>query len=704
MPAGPSAREQLLARVAAKKAAAGRTVAAAPATGELLLPSPPRVKQPRRSGDVFSVGGAGSGAVPAGVFADCIGVDVGAVTACVAAWDGQSAKALSSFQYPAEKTVPVCVTYPATMGPTAAVGIPAYRAWPSNFECTVGHQWKEWLGKHYDSAREVDDCGLRIVRGTDGRAAFACGDGPKAKQVYPEEVCAAQVARLRDAAVQDHVREQVRDCVLCVPAAWGEDKRALLQRAMAVVGDRAKAMRVRAIITDAEACLIACGVDDVAPRAEAPLWLRKTVVVCDFGGSGTSVTVLKADAAGIRVLAAEVEPAFSGLCVEEKMLDYFLTDAGEKFPDLAEGGKLQLQSPADRIRFLTKCREAKEALSGAVPRQTFEASVAKGKTYQAGITKLKLERMMADMLLKVVQTVDRVLAQAGLSRTDDSVDEVIVAGGMSRMTKVQQEVRKMFKDSGAFFPFVPEPDHLAALGAAIKAASLCCSADDRVMPPRVPCVAHVCGQTLGVACVGDEVAVVVHRNEPFPEAADEPIERIMLFRTSKDNQAAVDFHLLQGGEKQASRALLVATLRLDEVPKRPQGDTEVILRLRLHRRGTLEAVCWVQGAGHSTGYAELTFESLYGRKLSPFVVTDPAALPELEPVGDCVHVSTLMHVADVPKDAEDLRLEEARDKEWRVAREKERRDRRARLQQQRQQREQRESQERAAAASPPVQP
>eukprot|EP01062_Namystynia_karyoxenos_P005605 TRINITY_DN11940_c0_g4_i1.p1 TRINITY_DN11940_c0_g4~~TRINITY_DN11940_c0_g4_i1.p1 ORF type:complete len:728 (+),score=237.18 TRINITY_DN11940_c0_g4_i1:107-2185(+) len=687
-----TAREQLLARVAARRGGTPVSPAAptTPPMYDVALASPARQKPQRKSGDVFSVGTGGSGAVSAGRFADCVGFDLGSASTCVAAWDGQAAKALSSFQYPADKTVPSCVAYASAQ---PLVGIAAYKSWAQNASTTVGPQCTRWLGRAAPAAPEKDGA-LTVVPGEGGMAAFSIGATP----LTAEAVYADQLRRLLETAVQDHVRGEVRSCVLAVPVGWDEARRQAARRA----AEQRARLSVREVITDAEACVIACGVDDVQPRPDAPLWVRKTAVVCDFGASALNVSVVRVGEHSLEVAATGMEPAAGGDALDAALLSYFLTDAAAKLGPglkLDEAGAVALEWP-ERIRFLAQCRGVKEALAGQVQRQQFDFPIAKGCVYQASLTKIKLESMIRPMMAAAGALIDRVLGAAGVSRQEGGgVTEVIVAGGMAKMPRVLADVRKLFAQSGAHFPTTADTDQLAAQGAAIKAAALCCTAGGGVMPPRVPVVAQVCGQTFGVACAGDEVAVAVYRNEPYPAGGEEHLERIMVFRTSGDNQSVMDFHIVQGSERSAARGLLLATLRLSEIPQRPRGETEVVLRLVLHSSGSLIAVCWVQGAGHLTATAELTLAALHSQPLQPLQDVDPAALPVLVPVGDCVHISSLLHVVDVPKDAEDIRLEEARDKEWRVAREKERRERKAKMAAQRQQREAREALEAAGAGT-----
>lgn len=84
------------------------------------------------------------------------------------------------------------------------------------------------------------------------------------------------------------------------------------------------------------------------------------------------------------------------------------------------------------------------------------------KHLQLSITRAKLEQLAGDLIKRSVKPLDACLKDSGL--TKDKIDEVLLVGGMTRMPKVQEQVKEFFGKSpnkGV------NPDEAVAIGAAI---------------------------------------------------------------------------------------------------------------------------------------------------------------------------------------------------------------------------------------------
>src|SRR5260221_9155143 len=89
------------------------------------------------------------------------------------------------------------------------------------------------------------------------------------------------------------------------------------------------------------------------------------------------------------------------------------------------------------------------------------------KHLQMKLTRAKFEQLVDDLLQKTVGPTKQALADAGLDPS--KIDEVVLVGGSTRIPKVQQIVKDLFKrepHKGV------NPDEVVAVGAAVHAGVL----------------------------------------------------------------------------------------------------------------------------------------------------------------------------------------------------------------------------------------
>ncbi len=83
------------------------------------------------------------------------------------------------------------------------------------------------------------------------------------------------------------------------------------------------------------------------------------------------------------------------------------------------------------------------------------------------ITRAKFESLIGDLVASTIKTVEGVLKDAGLSKSD--INEIVMVGGSTRIPLVQEEMKKFF---GKDLNKSVNPDEVVALGAAIQGGVL----------------------------------------------------------------------------------------------------------------------------------------------------------------------------------------------------------------------------------------
>jgi len=175
--------------------------------------------------------------------------------------------------------------------------------------------------------------------------------------------------------------------------------------------------------------------------------------------------------------------------------------------------------------------------------------------------------------------VQRALRDANLNA--DSIDEVVLVGGGSRMPMVQDMVRTLI-------PRDPcqsvNPDEVVAIGAAVQAGILTGELRDLMLNDVTPL-------SLGLETIGGLMKVLIPRNTPIP------VRRSDVFSTSEANQNSVDIHALQGERQMAADNKSLGRFRLSGIPPAPRGVPQVQVSFDIDANGLLQ----VSASDRTTG-------------------------------------------------------------------------------------------------------
>ena len=186
---------------------------------------------------------------------------------------------------------------------------------------------------------------------------------------------------------------------------------------------------------------------------------RGIIAVCDFGGSGTSLTFVDA-ANGYQPVAATVRHAeFSGDMIDQALLNHVIAD-------LSAAGSFDTSSTSaigSLTRLRADCRRAKEQLSSStVATVTTELPGFRGDIQ---LTRAQLDDAIRQPLDAFIAVIQETLQRNGIQLAD--VAAVAVVGGGANIPAVTTTLSDRLR-----LPVVtaPRPHLAAAIGAALAAA------------------------------------------------------------------------------------------------------------------------------------------------------------------------------------------------------------------------------------------
>jgi len=268
--------------------------------------------------------------------------------------------------------------------------------------------------------------------------------------------------------------------VVTYPARWGPATVEALGSALSRVSEWSNRARPLTLIPDAAATLIAV-------RANPGIPARGIVAVCDFGGSGTSITLVDA-AAGYQPVAPTVRHEFSGDLIDRALLASVMAD----LPSAGSSDPFGTSAIGSLARLRTGCRIAKEQLSSSTV--TTLSDEFPGSHADIRLTRSELDDAIRDPLNNFLAVLEEVLARNGIRGSD--LAAVVSVGGGANIPAVTTTLSGRLR-----VPVVTtaRPQLTAAIGGALRAVRGPGDTSATVLTPAAPAA-------VGSALLGAEVS------------------------------------------------------------------------------------------------------------------------------------------------------------------------------------------------------
>ena len=431
-----------------------------------------------------------------------IGIDLGTTNSCVAIYEGSDATIIPNSE--GKHTTPSIV---AITSAGIKVGESAKRQAITNPTRTVS-SIKRFIGEKISEISEKSEMMPYEIRGLeDGKLIVQIEE----KQYTPQEISSYILQKMKRSA-EDYLGMEISEAVITVPAYFSEKQRQATKEAGIIAG-----LKVRRILNEPTAAALAFGIKNGVPGK---------IVVFDLGGGTFDISILDCNDGFYEVMATSGNSHLGGDDFDHAIMDWLIKEFHQEysiniwqFPEAVQ----RIKEAAERAKIELSANEMTEInIPYLIPIDNIPRHLLQT------LTRRKFEELVSPLVEQCYQPCSQAMQAAGISNSE--IDHILLVGGSTRIPSVQKMVRNFF---GIEPSKCTNPDEIVAAGAALEGALLNKELDDVILMDVTPL-------SLGVETEGGIMTRIITANETIP------IKRREEFTTSKDNQATVTIHILQG--------------------------------------------------------------------------------------------------------------------------------------------------------------
>ena len=482
-----------------------------------------------------------------------IGIDLGTTNSCVAVMEGGKPKVIHSAE--GRNVIPSVVEPVKNL-----VGDVAKRQMVLNSQNTI-FSIKRLMGRRFKDEnvqKDIKWLPYKIVANDKGLACVEV----QGKKYTPQEISAKILQKAKTDA-EAYLGDKVTEAVITVPAYFDDSQRNATKEAGEIAG-----LKVKRIINEPTAAALAYGMEKKG---------AKKIAVYDLGGGTFDISILELGDGVYEVKATNGDTHLGGDDFDKLIVDW-IADEFKK-----DRGIDLRKDPQALQRIRDAAEKAKIELTSSSETEINQPFITQGDDgplhLNLKLTRAKLEQLVGSLIDKSIQPVKDCLKDAKLEPKD--IDEIILVGGMTRMPKVFETVKKLFDKEPSKGV---NPDEVVALGAAVQGGVLAGDVKDVLLLDVTPL-------TLSIETLGRVATPMIKRNTTIPSSKSQT------FSTAADSQTQVEVHVVQGERPMTIDNKSLGRFVLDGIPPAPRGIPQIEVSFDIDANGILNVAAKDKATG-----------------------------------------------------------------------------------------------------------
>nr|WRW10675.1 DnaK chaperone protein [Ascoseira mirabilis] len=484
------------------------------------------------------------------------GADLGTTNSVSAVMEGGSASVVSNVE--GARTTPSIVAY--TRNNELLVGQIAKRQAvinPTNTFSSI----KRFMGAKFSELTETSkEVSYQVVGDDKDNVKVVCSNLDK--HFSPEEI-SSQILRKLAKDVSLYMGEEIKKVVVTVPAYFNDAQRQATRDAGRIAG-----LEVKRIINEPTAASLAYGLEKKD---------NEFVIIFDLGGGTFDVSLLEVGDGIFEVLSTSGDTKLGGDDFDKKIVDYILKKFQEK-------ENIDLTSDPQALQRLTEAAEKAKIelsnLSETIINLPFITADQEGpKHIEEVLTRVQFEGLCEDLINRCRLPVEAAIRDCKI--TIESINELVLVGGSTRIPAIQNLVRELVKKEANQ---TVNPDEVVAIGAAVQGGVLAGEVKNILLLDVTPL-------SLGVETLGSVMTVMIPRNTTIP------FKKSDIFTTAGDNQPNVDIGVLQGERQLSADNKSLGNFKLEGISPAARGVPKIEVTFEINASGILSVTAKDKGTG-----------------------------------------------------------------------------------------------------------
>ncbi|XP_073044733.1 heat shock cognate 70 kDa protein-like [Primulina eburnea] len=431
---------------------------------------------------------------------------------------------------------------------------------------------KRLIGRRFSDPSVQKDVKLwpfKVVSGPDDKPMITVTFKGEEKKFVAEEISSMILIKMKENA-EAFLGSTVKKAVITVPANFNDSQRQATKNAGTIAG-----LNVLRIVVEPTAAAIAYGLDKKFDSSGR----KSNVLIFDLGGGTFDVSLLTMENSMFTVKAIAGDTHLGGEDFDDRMVNHCVQEFKRKHrKDISD-------NPRALKRLRTSCKRAKRNLASATETNIAINCLYDGIDFDYEITRAKFEELNMDLFKKCFKHVEECLNEAKMDK--NSIDDVVLVGGSTRIPKVQQMLKEYF--NGKELCRSIHPDEAVASGAAIQAALLAGQGNAEV---KGILLCDVTPLSLGVHVEGGVMSVIIPRNSAIPTKKEEQ------FMTCADNQSVALIQVFEGERARTMDNNLLGKFELTGIPPAPRGIPKITICFDVDANGILNVSAEDQTTGN----------------------------------------------------------------------------------------------------------